>query len=332
MCTYAGVNYKPKSLPTIRLQQPTFNMYNVTRLDKRSPGKAIPQKLRPTKSTKIKIKKIRKTKFNCKAATYKLTSLFDFVYTHKCFPAGWTEFFASTAVKEIIKKISRLLKHEAKNNYIEPPMPKVFRAFEVALDDVKVVIIGQDPVPEAGEATGLAFSLQPGANPRDGVPTVFNMLVELKLEGMNVDLSNGNLSPWVKRGVLLLNAALTVRQGSSRLNAGSHQVYWKEFTRLLVEHISTEGNPIAWILWGDKAKGFAQEQKLIDTSRHFIKAGGHPSPQGPNAGVRFFGRNYFSCANDFLVLKGRGGVDWSLGSRVLFAKQPGACDEDGLSS
>lgn len=330
MCT--GINVKPKSHPTISLQQPIYNMYNVTRLDKRSPGKAVPQRPRPTKSTKIKIQKNRKPKFNCKAATYKLTTLSNFVYTHKCFPVGWKGFLASKAVKKIINDISRLLKDEAKTNSIEPPMPNVFRAFEVALDDVKVVIIGQDPVPEAGKATGLAFSLQPGANPRDSVPTVFNMLVELKLEGMNVDLSNGNLSPWVKRGVLLLNAALTVRQGSSTLNAGSHQAYWRQFTRLLVKHISTKGNPMAWILWGDEAKGFAKTQKLIDTTRHFIKAGGHPSPQGPNAGVRFFGRNYFSCANDFLMSQGRGKVDWSLGSRVLIGKQPGDCNEDGLSS
>ena len=271
----------------------------------------------------------------CNSANYKTVSLYDFVYVYKCFPDGWEDFLALKEVKQDITEISPLLTKEAKKRRIEPAMQNMFKAFEVARNAVKVVIIGQDPVPEAGKATGLAFSLQEGANPRDSVPTVFNMLVELKLEGMNVDLTNGDLTPWVDRGVLLLNAALTVRQGTSKGNAGSHQGLWEEFTDLLVEHINNYNPPTAWILWGDDAKDLAG---LITQKKHFIKAGGHPSPQGKNAGSRFFGRNYFKCANDFLenklpgklVYPPRGGVDWGLPSQAVIGKKPEDCDENGL--
>ena len=285
-------------------------LYNTTRLAKRAP--------------------MMELEFNCDAATYKTVSLYDFVYKHKCFPAGWEEFLALKEVEQDISEISPLLQKEAEKKLIEPPMKYMFRAFNVPRDQVKVVIIGQDPVPEAGKATGLAFSLQPGVNPRDSVPTVFNMLVELKWEGMNVGLSNGDLSTWVERGVLLLNAALTVRQGSSNVNAGSHQRLWTVFTQLLVQHISAKGQPTAWILWGDEAKDFARKHELIDRKKHYIKAGGHPSPQGSTAGIRFFGRNYFQCANEFLVLNGRGGVDWSLPPKPVIGTPPGDCKADGL--
>lgn len=295
-------------------------VHNVTRGEKRSSVK-------------------KATMFDCAMARYREVKLYDFVYKHHCFPDGWDDFKDLEAVKKEIATISSHLfslvrKRNRKGEfmfYIEPPMNTMFKAFEVERNDVKVVIIGQDPVPEAGKATGLAFSLKPGTNPRDSVPTVFNMLVELKLEGMNNHLSSGDLSPWVGRGVLLLNAALTVTQGTSLSNAGSHQKYWKTFTQLLVKHISDNNLPTAWILWGDDAKKLAGN---INKTKHFIKAGGHPSPQGGSAGIRFFGRNYFSCANEFLeshpVGTPRGRVDWSLPPQVLPGTQPGDCDEDGL--
>ena len=286
-----------------------------------------------------KIKKKKMKKFNCNEATYKTVTLFDFVYKHKCFPAGWKVFL--NQAKNVITEISNELQKKAAGNVkIEPPMRNMFKAFNVRVgrpridlvqgrDAVKVVILGQDPVPTANQATGLAFSLNPFANPRDSVPSVFNMLVELKLEGMNVDLSNGDLSPWVNRGVLLLNAALTVLQGTSKDNAKAHQQMWSKFTKLLVKHINNNVWYTAWILLGKEAKAFAV---WINTTneKHFIKAGGHPSPRGKKAGIRFFGRNYFSCANEFLKEKGRGEVDWTLPARIVFGKQPGDCNANGL--
>lgn len=318
MCT--EINYQPTSPQA----------HSLAILEKRFPAKRPPMKARTTKKQTTK-------KFNCNTATYKAVTLVDFVYKHKCFPTGWEGFLGNKLVKKTIGEIStKLIDDVAMNNYkIEPPMSKLFAAFNVrsnlvsGRDGVKVVILGQDPVPEANQATGLAFSLRPGANPRDSEPTVFNMLVELKLEGMNVDLSSGDLSPWVNRGVLLLNAALTVRQGTSRDMAGSHQNLWKLFTGLLIQHISYKGQPTAWILWGDEAKNLVTRW-MGNKANHYIKAGGHPSPQGGTAGIRFFGRNYFSCTNDFLVGKGRGAVDWTIPPRLVIGRQPGDCDANGM--
>ncbi len=266
----------------------------------------------------------------CETATYKTVTLYDFVYTHKCSPAGWEEFLAEEEVIKDIKEISPFLSKMPKKLKSTRDM---FRALTVPRDQVKVVIIGQDPVPEAGQATGLAFSLQPGQDPRDGVPTVLNILVELKLEGMGVDLSNGDMSPWIDHGVLLLNAALTVLQGTSKDMAGSHQYLWNYFTQLLVEHISKKGQRTAWILWGNEAKALSKVHNLIDTKKHYIKTGRHPSTSGKNACIRFFGRNYFKCANDFLVSDGvgRGAVDWSLPFRAAgFPLRSEHCRQTGL--
>ena len=214
--------------------------------------------------------------FDCSSVTYQTATLNDFIYTHKCFPAGWEKFLEKEEVKDDINEISALLEVDARKNVIEPPMTDMFKAFTVSPDRIKAIIIGQDPTPQAGKATGLAFSLKPTEDPRD-VPSVINMLVELKLEGMPVSLTNGDLTPWLKEGVLLLNAALTVIQGK----AGSHQNYWSEFTRMLVEHLNDPKikacQPSAWILWGGHANAYSGN---IDKKKHYVKLGGHPSPIG----------------------------------------------------
>ncbi len=184
-------------------------------------------------------------------------------------------------------------------------MPHMFNAFRNIrpAENVKVVILGQDPTPQPNQATGMAFSLKPGVDPRT-VPSVFNMLVELKWEGFDVGLSNGDLTPWQDQGVLFLNAALTVQQK----HAGSHQGLWEHFTKLLVKYISNRGLPLAWILWGDKTKMYA---KLIQKGNPgiYIKTGGHPSSQSATG---FFGGSYFRCANDFLNRVGHGRIDWHI--------------------
>ena len=258
---------------------------NQTELEKRSPAMEITDE------------------FDCTTATYKTVTLVDFVYKHNCFPSGWDEFLREEEVKEDIQLISEALAKDAKKYSIEPPMPNMFKAFTVSPDRVKAVILGQDPTPQANKATGLAFSLKPGEDPRT-VPSVFNMLIELKLEGMTVSLTNGDLTPWLNEGVLLLNAALTVIQGS----AGSHQNFWKEFTEMVVKYVSKVSQPSAWILWGTHAQG---AKNLIAQSKHYIKLGGHPSPIGgrPN---EFIGGNYFHCANQFLIAKERGGINWQI--------------------
>ena len=193
-------------------------------------------------------------------------------------------------------------------------MPNVFKALEMIAGptQVKVVILGQDPTPQPGKATGLAFSV---GDPRT-VPTVMSVLLEVALEGFKVDVNQGFLEKWATQGVLLLNAALTVE----RNNAGCHLVYWNRFTELLIRHISEKAPPTVWILWGNRAQEF---EEFIDVTRHYVIKGGHPSPRGGNLNT-FFGGNYFRCANKFLLKKNRGEIDWSLvaGDNTLNACPP----------
>lgn len=276
---------------------------NVTRLEKRSPM--------------IKVG----NEFKCDKATYKKNTLYDFVYKHNCFPQGWEDFLG-VVHDEIMKTISPKLVNDAKLFQIEPPMPDVFKAFTVSPNNVRAVILGQDPTPQAGKATGLAFSLKPGEDPSE-VPSVFNMLVELKWEGIPVGLSNGDLSPWLGQGVLLLNSALTVRQGNVAAQANSHRTYWAGFTESLVNYINKASDPTAWLLWGAEAKKF---EKYINRERHMVKAGAHP-----RVTTGFYGRNYFHCASEFLRSKNRGRIDWRLPEvQESFAKFIEGCDAEGL--
>lgn len=275
---------------------------NVTSLEKRSPMmKAKPE-------------------FKCHEARYETVSLYDFIYKHYCFPIGW-EGFLEDVREEIEQNISPKLLKDAQLFPVEPPMVDVFNAFKVGHNYVRAVILGQDPTPQAGKSTGLAFSLKPGVEPST-VPSVFNMLVELKWEGIQAGLSNGDLTPWLDQGVLLLNSALTVRQGNVA-QANSHRAFWKGFTQSLVNYVDKATEPTAWLLWGNEAQTFAQ---FINKEKHFIKAGAHPRYT-----TGFYGRNYFRCANEFLQSKNRGQIDWSLlenpGSVATFVE---GCKADGL--
>ncbi|KAJ7322784.1 hypothetical protein OS493_032969 [Desmophyllum pertusum] len=149
---------------------------------------------------------------DCKAVTYATTDLDDFV--DQCAPTAWAAFFQKQEVQKYVKDISVAIKAAVTKTY-EPAMPLMFRALEmVAPSQVKVVILGQDPTPQPGKATGLAFSVD---NPKT-VGTVLNVLLEVALEGFNVDINNGNLESWANQGVLLLNTAFTCEQGKRDLN------------------------------------------------------------------------------------------------------------------
>ena len=206
---------------------------------------------------------------------------------------------------------------DLRNTRVVPPLPLLFRAFSVRLNDIKVIIVGQDPTPQPDEATGLAFSLWPNVDPVT-VPSVFNMLVELRWEGMDVGLTNGDLRPWVDEGVMLLNAALTTVEG----RRGAHQRHWEHFTDWVVKYISYHARRSAWILWGSHAQDYGT---LIDRERHYVKIGGHPSPM---AAVNFFGGNYFLCANEFLRRQGRSRVRWRLNRREGATRPQENCNLD----
>ena len=164
-----------------------------------------------------------------------------------CAPVAWKEFFQLPGVQTDIRELAPLMLKDGKMFHIEPPMPLMFRALEmVSPDEIRVVILGQDPTPQAGQATGLAFSV---ADPMS-VGTVLNVLLEVALEGWNVNIFNDDLTNWAKQGVLLLNTALTVQQGK----AGSHIKlnWWGKFSELLIEYISGRAGP---------SSGYSGEEK-----------------------------------------------------------------------
>lgn len=145
-----------------------------------------------------------------------------------------------------------------------------------------MVIIGQDPIPQPGQATGwLAFSVK---DPKR-VGTVLNVLLEVAFEGFPVNLNSGDLRPWASQGVLLLNSALTVRRGQARSHLKLN--WWISFTEMLVEYISKNAKPSVWLRWGNEAQYF---KKIIDHKKHYVLTGGHPSTLGGIGRNEFFGK------------------------------------------
>ena len=182
-----------------------------------------------------------------------------------------------------------------------PPGQQLFNAFEHChFDDVKVVIIGQDPYHGLGQAHGLCFSVNDDVN---HPPSLINIFKEIE-QDVNIPYpKSGNLERWAKQGVLLLNATLTVRAH----NAGSHQKKgWEQFTNSVIEQISANKKNIVFLLWG----GYAKEKvKLINKERHSILTSGHPSPLSANRGY-WFGNKHFSKTNSLLEQVGLKAVEW----------------------
>lgn len=241
----------------------------------------------------------------CDTASYDKMTLANFLYQLDCAPRGWKGFFAEEQVKTLItNNISPVIAGQP--SLIEPPMHLMFRALkEVSPDKVKAVIVGQDPYPKRGRATGLAFSLSPKDNTRDpSALSVLNILVELRLEGVEVKtLENGDLTPWLKQGVLLLNSAFTVIKDVT----GSHLDLWEPFTDLLAQYVSKNIQSSAWILLGQRAR---RAIYFIDLEKHYVKEGGDPSvSSGRN---EFIGGSYFVCANQFLRSKKRKTISWDI--------------------
>ena len=193
--------------------------------------------------------------------------------------------------------------HEEKDRgaVIYPPGPKIFRAFELTpLPEVKVVILGQDPYHNPGQAMGLSFSVPQGT---PAPPSLQNIFKEISSD-LGVSMSGSpDLEPWARQGVLLLNAILTVRA----YHAASHQnIGWQEFTDAVIRCISDRCDGVVFMLWGNFARSKAP---LIDGSRHLILQAAHPSPLARGA---FFGCRHFSQANAYLVSKGKAAIDWTL--------------------
>lgn len=188
---------------------------------------------------------------------------------------------------------------------IYPPRGQRLRALDLTpLDQVKVVILGQDPYHGPGQAHGLSFSVPPGVRQP---PSLVNILKELQSDLGIARPDQGNLESWAKQGVLLLNNALTVEAGQ----AGSHQQRgWEAITDAAVKAVAERAEPSVFILWGSHAKKKAQRIDALKSGRHLVIHSPHPSPLSAHRG--FFGSKPFSKANAFLEANGRGAVDWSL--------------------
>lgn len=213
---------------------------------------------------------------------------------------SWKPHLEEEFDKPYFKELIEFVKNEYKTKKIYPPGPFIFKALdECSFEDVKVVILGQDPYHTPGVANGLAFS----ANPDKRVPpSLQNIYKELQSD-LDVPISNNpDLTKWAKQGVLLLNATLTVEAGK----AGSHQNKgWETFTDAIIKIISDQKEHVVFILWG----AYAQKKgQIIDGSKHLVIKSAHPSPFSADRG--FFGSKPFSKANKYLKEKGEEEIEW----------------------
>lgn len=215
---------------------------------------------------------------------------------------SWKEALQSEFEKPYFAELVRYLHGEkAAGKTIYPPGPLIFRAFDLTpLPDVKVVILGQDPYHQRGQAMGLSFSVPEGVK---APPSLVNIFTEISTD-LGITMSGSpNLEPWARQGVLLLNAMLTVQEGL----AGSHKaIGWQTFTDAVIRTVSERCNGVVFLLWGNFARA---KKELIDLERHHVLEAAHPSPL---AGGAFFGCRHFSKTNEILISEGKTPINWKI--------------------
>jgi uracil-DNA glycosylase len=215
--------------------------------------------------------------------------------------SSWKTRLMDEFEKPYFQQLIEFVKQEYKTHTVYPPGKEIFNAFDYCdFDQVKVVIIGQDPYHGPGQANGLCFSV------RDGVrmpPSLVNIFKEIHQELDKPMPASGNLERWAKQGVLLLNATLTVKASS----AGSHQNKgWETFTDAVIKCISDEKQHVVFLLWGSYAQ---KKGEIIDRKKHEVLMSAHPSPFSADRG--FFGNGHFVKANEYLKKQGLTEIDWS---------------------
>lgn len=213
---------------------------------------------------------------------------------------SWKAHLRQEFEKPYFKTLTDFVRAEHARGMVYPSGGSIFNAFDCCpFDDVKVVIVGQDPYHQPGQAHGLCFSVN------DGVqipPSLVNIFKEIENDLGKPAPSSGNLERWAKQGVLLLNATLTVQPN----RAGSHQGKgWEEFTDAVIQHLATKRNNLVFILWGAYAQ---RKGASIDANRHLILKSPHPSPLSAHRG--FFGNKHFSTTNNYLVSNGIDPINW----------------------
>jgi len=216
-------------------------------------------------------------------------------------PPSWQEALSAEFDKPYFQALQKFVAQERKTQEVFPPADDVFNAFKFApFDDVKVLLLGQDPYHDVGQAHGLCFSVKPGVK---APPSLVNMFKELKTDlGCTVP-NHGYLEGWARQGMLLLNAVLTVRAHSPASHAGQG---WETFTDAVIKALSAREKPLVFVLWG----GYAQKkEKLIDAGRHKVLKAAHPSPLSAK---KFLGSKPFSAINAALKEIGEKPIDWQL--------------------
>ena len=216
---------------------------------------------------------------------------------------SWKNHLQSEFDRPYFKSLVDFVKTEYQNHQCYPKSSEIFNAFNhCSLDDVKVVIIGQDPYHGEGQANGLCFSVNDGVT---HPPSLVNIFKEIESDINMPYPKTGNLLPWAKQGILLLNATLTVRAHEARSHQGKG---WEEFTDAVIELIGQRKNKVIFLLWGGYAR---KKKKHIDTSLNYVLETGHPSPLSANRGY-WFGNKHFSSTNSLLEQAGLPAIDWSL--------------------
>jgi uracil-DNA glycosylase len=213
---------------------------------------------------------------------------------------NWKTVIEDEQKKDYYKNLKKIIDEKYETTTVYPPKEKIFNAFELTkYDNLKVVILGQDPYHQAGQAQGLAFSTPENIkNP----PSMVNILKEIQSDLGDSACKDGDLTPWAKQGVLLINAILTVEDSKPKSH---HKIGWEIFTDNIIKHINDNFENIVFLLWGAPA---IAKTKLIDRSRHHILTAPHPSPLSAYRG--FFGCKHFSQTNEILKDTGKEPITW----------------------
>jgi len=213
---------------------------------------------------------------------------------------SWGRVLAAEFEEPYFEALAQFVRQEYAAGPCYPPGSKIFNAFNTTpFERVKVVILGQDPYHEPGQAMGLSFSVPEGvALP----PSLRNIYAEIQQELGTVPPASGDLTRWAAQGVLLLNATLTVRRGQ----AGSHQGHgWERFTDAAIRALAQQREHLVFLLWGSYA---AKKAQFIDAQRHMVLTSAHPSPLSAYRG--FFGNHHFQLCNDYLRQHGQSPIEW----------------------
>ncbi len=216
----------------------------------------------------------------------------------------WDDILAEEMEKPYYRALEEFLDEEYVSHTVFPPRDEIFTAFRYTpYDDVKVLLLGQDPYHEVGQAHGMAFSVQTGIKQPPSLVNIFKE-IDSDLGIAPPPTDNGCLTPWAESGVLLLNTVLTVREHEANSHRGKG---WEQLTDAVISKLNEREKPLVFILWGSNAKS---KLPLITNKNHLVIAGVHPSPLSAYRG--FFGGKYFSRANEFLERHGTPAVNWDV--------------------